>query len=263
MADQRQSGEPGDLPPSVLALGATEQQLDAALAGAAGKIDALQQSVGTSGTGEDSPNLLEEPENESLPAVIDSQLDEIDRLLMEAGEQLGSPDTQGSAVAAPQSTSPRQEAPTPDFMQDLLSSDDPSSPGSAAADETSLKPNSNPAPQRSSKAETPDFMAEFMSESSRPENAARVEPQNKSISEGAQSALPDAAPQTAGSSPPESNLRRVVDGPIYSAADFGVSMLEAVDRPFRRFSSRTKEVFGWLGLIALATAALVFILSLF
>ena len=275
----------------------SEEDLDALLSEASALASEIAGDVGDVSMdapqpGAEDPAVSDAAESELFessaadnPDDVDSRLAALDRLLEEAGNEVGPPtpldavgppsdDSPGEVDQADQeiadapaaedgfppdahvSSSPSEEV-VPDFMQELTQTNEESSsvPRDGAQDQNDpipAAPASNPPP---GSALPPTARAATLEEL-KPETS-----ESPKLAEQTQ----DKAPRVP-LKPMQSLMARVgrrLSPVALRVSEKGVDLLEVLNLPLRRFGGRVQGAVGWLAIATIGTSLLVFLVSLF
>ncbi|MEK6677290.1 MAG: hypothetical protein AABZ47_16765 [Planctomycetota bacterium] len=247
-----------------------------------------------------SPQLdLNEPESGSTP--LDGQLEQIDGLLRDAEQELGSftQKDSGDGRMRANASAPRHAATVPDFMNEFMSAGDgPNSDGAAATESMPSKVTAD------ENYEVPDFMAEFTaSPPAAPQAAGASMPTIAGVTSSAPSPLQEPTSlvaersihtassvegnRTVANLPKDEQSStsgpRVAVSPSASArqpdqttstsrlggiglvpqfiCDMLVGVLEALDRPLGWIGDRAKRTLGWLAAVMIVCAIGLYVWS--
>lgn len=213
---------------------------------------------------------------------IDSQLDNLDRLVDESHREIGIP-TQADAAEVPVDI-PSGEAPTSEVDR----SDPPVADDLDVKNAISTDTDEPAAPPEN---DLPDFMQEFTrpdpdspkeTENQKIPDLSEPVPETSSVSSPRQPTTPKAdakssesaqstgkAAATGHAGRPKS-LRLLITRLGYAlspmairATDKAVNVLEVVNSPTQRIGSRIRTAVGWLAIATIGTSVLVFLISLF
>ncbi len=261
------------------------EDLDALLSEASALASEISADLGeSSGETEAEPpgpteNAQSSPEPIGLTDGVDTQLQRIEGFVAEASSELGAslepPDERTEPDQAP--SPPPEERSIPAFMDDLTrAADDAASTPAGEMENTSADLHEPEPPEIEAKQSAPTepgitsppvlgdapAVSDLPAEGSGPAPEKRPQPARHETMSADDPTDPGAVP----------NADRI--GAIHRAAarlspaalglcNYGVQLLEIVDRPARRLGPGPRHAIGWLAIATLGTSFIVFVVSLF
>jgi hypothetical protein len=235
----------------------SEAEVDGALTRASGLADGLRKELDASAGQE--RHVMSEPTSEADVATgLTRRLEELDTLLSETQSELGI----GDSTPAPAKKAAPAGGYVPDFMAEFT---EPAS--SSAEPSTGLVP---AVANRGAAANTAGGLGDDLLQA--PASTEQSTSRKRASREGAPPDGKPRAAQTAAENSVSQTDRRK-DGPRSvpmpradaddKTANMGMALLDAINRPFQRVAPAARQILGWLAILMIAAAGVVFAMSRF